>query len=111
PTRGSTGGDRRCPASRLAVVTVGGTARLGHPTIGSFRGGGRLFAQCGEHLLLPGSRHASDHGTGDGAQLGAPLLLPRLHPRVLRRTGGHTWPEGDEKRGRAAGSEPGDWRV
>src|SRR5262245_46463516 len=74
PTRGSVGGDRRCPSPRFATVTVGGTARLGHPTIGSFRSRGRLLAQCGEYLLLPGSRHASDDGAGDVAQLGAALL-------------------------------------
>src|SRR5262245_13313684 len=88
PTRGSVGGDRRCPSPRFAAVTLGGTTRLGHPTIGSFRGRGRLLAQCGEHFLPPGSRHASDHGPGDRAQFGAALLLARLHRRVLRRTGG-----------------------
>src|SRR5262249_57023565 len=97
PTRASTAGDRRPPAPRVAAVTVGGAARVGHPTIGSFRGRGRLLAQRGEHLLLPGSRHASDYGASDVAQLGAALLLARLHRCVLRRIGRYAGHEGYEE--------------
>src|SRR5258708_3941297 len=100
------GGDRRCAAPRFATVTVGGTARLGHQAIGSFRGRGRLLAQCSEYLLLPRSRHASDHGAGDGAQFGAALLLARLHRRVLRRTRRHAGHEGYEERGCAPAGQP-----
>src|SRR5262249_12799852 len=79
PTRGSTGGDRRCPAPRFAAVTVGGTARLGHPTIGSFRGGGRLLSQSGEHLLLPGSPHASRPPARDATTAPATSLSSEPH--------------------------------
>jgi hypothetical protein len=75
---------------------LGGTARLGHPPIGSVGGRARLSAQRGEYVLLPGSRHASHHRAGNVAELGAALLLARLHRRVLRRTGRH----GEVDRGR-----------
>ena len=83
------GANRRRAAPLLAALTLGGTARLGHPSIGSFGGRARLSAQRGEYFLLPGSRHASHHRAGDVTELGAALIFARFHRRVLRRTGRH----------------------
>src|SRR5262245_42307310 len=87
--RGSVGGNRWRAAPLVAALTLGGTARLGHPSIGSVRGRARLSAQRGEYVLLPRSRYASHHRAGNVAELGAALLLARLYRRVLRRTGRH----------------------
>src|SRR5215470_15386356 len=93
-------------APLVAALAVGGTTRLGHPSIRSVRRRGRLSAQCGEYLFLPRSRYPSDHRASNVAQLGAALLLARLHRRVFRRIGRHAGHDGHERRSRAAASEP-----
>ena len=60
PAREGSGTDGRCPSPRFRPVAHCGTARLGHPSIRSFRSRGRLLAQCGQYFLLPRSRHTSN---------------------------------------------------
>ena len=77
---------------RSSALTLGGTARLGHPSIGSLGGRARLSAQRGKYVLLPGSRHASHHRASHVAELGAALLSRASLPAPSSKDWPACWP-------------------